>query len=238
MSYLLHLDIFEGPMDLLLHLIKKNDMDIMDIPIAAITQEYLSYLDILQKMNLENAGEFLVMASTLLQIKARMLLPQPEEEKEEGPDPRAELVAKLIEYQKYKGAAVALGDKYTIQKDVFYRREPSFGDDEYILEASIFDLLGAFKNILARVKDEVKEIMYEDIPIEVKIREILAALEHKEYITFEDIFIGETRKAGFISAFLAMLELIRTKQISARQATTFGGIRIYRIHEGKIESEN
>lgn len=236
MSYVLHLDVFEGPMDLLLYLVKKNNMDVMDIAVSDITREYIAYLDMLQKLNLDSAGEFLVMAATLMQIKARMLVPQPEKVEEEGPDPRAELVAKLLEYQKYKEAANVLSEKYVVQREVYYRQEPQFSQDEYILEANIFDLLGAFRNILARAKEEVKEILYEDIPIETKIREILTALEHKEYMTFEELFSEETGKADLIAAFLALLELIRTKQITARQAKVFSNVRIYRVKPSTEDS--
>lgn len=228
MSHQIHIDVFEGPMDLLLHLIKKENVDITDIPITEITREYLGYLGLIQKLSLDNAGEFLVMVSTLLQIKAKTLMPETEKESDEGPDPRADLVAKLLEYKKFKEAARILSEKYAANREVFYREEPVFEKDDFIVEATVFDLLGAFKSILSRVKDEIKEIIYEDIPVESKIREILTALEHKEYITFEDIFALETRRAGFIAAFLAMLELIRTKQILARQSKIFGGIRMYK----------
>src|SRR5437762_9764165 len=115
------LEIFEGPLDLLLHLIKKNDLEISDIPIAQITHEYLAYLDLMKDLDLETAGEFLVMASTLMQIKAQMLLPSPEVEPEEGPDPRTELINKLLEYQQYKEAANILGGYNEKAKDTFYR---------------------------------------------------------------------------------------------------------------------
>lgn len=229
MSHYLHLDVFEGPMDLLLHLIKKSNMDIMDIPLSDITREYTTYVEVIQKLNLDNAGEFLVMAATLMQIKARMLMPVPEKEAEEGPDPRADLMAKLLEYKKYKEAAHVLSDRYAINRDVHYRTEPEFDQEDYLLEANIFDLLSAFRNILSVVKDEIKEIMFNDIPVETKIRDILTLLEHKEYIMFEDIFQGETRRMGIIASFLAILELVRTKQIFARQAHMLKGIRIYGI---------
>ncbi|MFH1378636.1 MAG: segregation/condensation protein A [bacterium] len=229
MSHYLHLDVFEGPLDLLLHLIKKSNLDIMDISISDITREYTEYIEIIQKLNLENAGEFLVMAATLMQIKARMLVPVPEKEADEGPDPRADLIAKLLEYKKYKEAAHILSDKYAINRGVHYRTEPEFSQDEYLLEANIFDLLSAFKNILSAASAEVKEIMYEDIPIEIKIRDILTLLGNKEYIMFDDIFTSVTSRAGIIASFLAILELIRTKQIIARQAAKFKGIRIYHL---------
>src|SRR3982751_4520955 len=125
------LENFEGPLDLLLFLIRKNDLDIYDIPIASITQEYLSYLDVIKDLNLETAGEFLVMASTLMQIKAQMLLPSPEGAEAEGPDPRQELVNKLLEYQRYKEAAGLLTVYNEKAKDVYYRQvPPPFSEDE------------------------------------------------------------------------------------------------------------
>src|SRR5207245_1041518 len=130
-----------GPLDLLLFLIRKNDLDIYDIPIANITQEYLSYLDLIKELNLETAGEFLVMASTLMQIKAQMLLPSPEGEEAEGPDPRTELINKLLEYQRYKEAASMLTTYNEKAKDVYYcQAPPPFKDDEFVLSASVFEL--------------------------------------------------------------------------------------------------
>ena len=138
------LENFEGPLDLLLFLIKKNDLEIYDIPIASITQEYLSYLDLIKELNLETAGEFLVMASTLMQIKAQMLLPSPEGEAAEGPDPREELINKLLEYQRYKEAASMLSIYNEKAKDIYYRQvPPPFSRDEFTLSASVFDLMAA-----------------------------------------------------------------------------------------------
>src|SRR4051794_2869465 len=134
------LENFEGPLDLLLYLIRKNDLDIYDIPIAQITQEYLGYLDLIKVLNLEMAGEFLVMASTLMQIKAQLLLPSPEGEEAEGPDPREELISKLLEYQRYKEAASLLSVYNEKAKDIYYRQvPPPIGEDEFVLSASVFD---------------------------------------------------------------------------------------------------
>src|SRR5580704_15135869 len=164
------LENFEGPLDLLLFLIRKNDLDIYDIPIAQITQEYLSYLDLIKELNLEMAGEFLVMASTLMQIKAQMLLPSPEGEAAEGPDPRAELINKLLDYQRYKEAASLLTVYNEKAKDVFYRQVlPSFGEDDFVLSASVFDLMEAFQHVLDDAPQEVGQIIREEIPLEVKI---------------------------------------------------------------------
>jgi segregation and condensation protein A len=223
-----HLEVFEGPLDLLLHLIQKNDLDVYDIPISQITSEYLAYIDILKEMQLDVAGEFLVMASTLMQIKARTLLPAPAVEGEEGPDPRAELVNRLLEYQRYKEASRDLEKRLQNNKDFHYRGAPVFSEDDYTLDVSLFDLLDAFRDVLKELRPEVREILYEEIPIEVKIREVLTFLEGRDYATFREILRRETTRHALIVTFLALLELIRLKQIVARQTDLFGEIRVYR----------
>ena len=231
------LDNFEGPLDLLLFLIKKNDLDIKDIPIAQITQEYLTYLDLMKDLNLETAGEFLVMASTLMQIKAQMLLPTPEAAADEGPDPRAELMSKLMEYQQYKEAASILAVYSDKAKDVFYRViPPRFGEEDYVLKASVFDLMNAFRRILEEAPKEVSQILRDEMTVETKIREILDILTERASLSFEELFAGAQRRIDLIVTFLAMLELIRLKQIVARQAELFGAIRIYRADAAPAES--
>ena len=229
------LDNFEGPLDLLLFLIKKNDLDIKDIPIAQITQEYLGYLDLMKDLNLETAGEFLVMASTLMQIKAQTLLPAPEAIADEGPDPRAELMNKLLEYQQYKEAAGILAGYNEKAKDVFYRViPPRFGEDDYVLKASVFDLMNAFKRILEEAPKEVGQILREEMTVETKIREILDVLTERASLGFDELFAEARRRIDLIVTFLAMLELIRLKQIVARQAELFGEIRIYRTDAAPV----
>ncbi len=231
------LENFEGPLDLLLFLIRKNDLDIYDIPISSITQEYLSYLDLIKELNLETAGEFLVMASTLMQIKAQMLLPSPEGEEAEGPDPRAELINKLLEYQRYKEAASMLTTFNEKAKDVFYRQAPPpFSEEEFVLSASVFDLLGAFNRILEEAPREVEQILRDEIPLEVKIRWILDLLSEKENVAFTDLFTPGARRLEMVVTFMALLELIRLKQITARQADVFGEIRVYRAEGFPIKS--
>lgn len=238
------LENFEGPLDLLLYLIRRDDLNVYDIPIAQITQEYLSYLDLMKELNLETAGEFLVMASTLMQIKAQMLLPSPEGEQAEGPDPREELVNKLLEYQRYKEAASMLtvfGEK---AKDVYYRQvPPPFNKDEFILSASVFDLMAAFQRVLDEAPKEVSQILRDEIPLEVKIRHILDLLAENESVAFEDLFSSGARRLELVVTFMALLELIRQKQITARQSDIFGPIRLYRAEgfpiksaEGSVES--
>jgi segregation and condensation protein A len=224
------LEIFEGPLDLLLHLIKKNDLEIKDIPIAEITHEYLQYLDLMKDLNLEMAGEFLVMASTLMQIKAQMLLPVPDAaEVEGGPDPRSELVNKLLEYQRFKEAAGVLSLYNEKSKDIYYRKTPpAFDQDDFLLHATTLDLLTAFKRVLDQAPREVGQILREEITIEIKIREVLELLTGKESVAFEELFTSH-RRIDLIVTFLAILELIRTKQVVAMQSETFGHIRIYRL---------
>jgi segregation and condensation protein A len=225
------LEMFEGPLDLLLHLIKKNDLDIKDIPIAQITHEYLGYLDLMKDLNLEMAGEFLVMASTLMQIKAQMLLPAPDALQEEsGPDPRAELVNKLLEYQRFKEAAGMLSVYNEKAKDIYYRRiPPAFEREDFLLRATSLDLLTAFKRVLDQAPREVGQILREEITIEAKIREILDLLEEKSSLAFEELFVPGGQRIHLIITFLALLELIRLKQIVAMQSETFGNIRIFRL---------
>jgi segregation and condensation protein A len=231
MNYNVHLEIFEGPLDLLLYLIRKNDLDIYDIPISQITAEYLEYLDLMKELNLDFASEFLVMAATLMQIKSRMLLPSENTvEDEEEIDPRAELVARLLEYEKYKEAGKILSQKELNEQGVFYRFNPVLNENDFVIDATLFDLIESFRKVFNELPKEVKEIVYEEIPIEQKIREILDLLEGRKYINFTEILKKETTRMGLIVVFLAMLELIRLKQIVARQSKLFGEIRIYRVN--------
>ena len=228
-DYKVRLEVFEGPLDLLLHLVKKNDLDIFNIPIAEITADYLNYIKLFRKLNLDFAGEFLVMASTLIHIKSRMLLPSIETVEEEEPeDPRAALAARLMEYEKFKEAASILKEREVIQKGIYGRLPLIPQDEDYTIEATLFDLLDAFQRVAFRVEKEVREIIQEDIKVEDRIQEILSLLENKRFINFEAIFSGQTTKRLLIVTFLALLELIRLKMVFARQARLFGDIRIYK----------
>lgn len=222
------LDVFEGPLDLLLYLIKKNDLNIHDIPLSRITADYVAVIDLMKDLNLNAAGEFLVMAATLMQIKARSLLPAPTAEAEEENDPRANLVQRLLEYQRYKEAAKHLEQKLASHKDVHYRGTPHLSDGDYTMEASLFDLLDAFRDVLQNLKPRVREIESEDVPIEVKIKDILGYLGDRPYATFKEILLRERTRRALIVTFLAVLELIRLRQIVARQMESFGDIRVYR----------
>lgn len=231
MTYQVKINIFEGPLDLLLHLIQKNDLDIYDIPISEITNEYLNYLDLMKELNLTVAGEFLVMAATLMQIKARTLLPIETSAEDEGPDPRAELIQKLLEYQKFKQVSQFLEDKFETQRDVYFRGAPIFSKEDQILDLSLFKLFEAFKGVLESADTGVREILYEEIPVEVRIREILDVLEAKPFITFQELFPQGISRNGLVVTFLALLELIRLKQVRVTQPTAFGDIHINRVKE-------
>ena len=197
-----HLNVFEGPMDLLLHLIKKDNLDVAEVNVSEITKQYLEYLNVMKELNLEIAGEFLVMASTLMQIKAKSLLPsQVPTSENEGPDPAKELIAKLLEYQKYKEAGKFLEEKLEENKDNFYKSAPIFDNGEKVLNLQLFDLLSAVKRAFDRL-DERKRIellKIEEFPIENKMEKVVTMLKSRQWVLLDDIFVGETKKRGMFS---------------------------------------
>jgi len=237
MSYEIHTPIFEGPLDLLLHLIKKNDMEIKDITVSQITGEFLEYVNLMKNLNLDIAGEFLVMASTLLEMKSRSMLPDDEEAREEAEEFISDLKTRLEEYQKYKQVAQILAEREEANRGIFYRSKPEFSTDDYTLDVSCFDLLDTFKNIITVLTEDVKKIVYEEIPIERKISEILETLKEKKFMSFADFLRREKTRMGVVVSFMAVLELIRLGQLIARQKERFGEIRLYLI-EYKPEDEN
>ena len=220
-------------MDLLLHLIKKHELDIYSIPIALITQQYLQYIEIMKSLDMEIAGEFLVMASTLTHIKSKMLLPPPEnaEGEEDGVDPRAELIRRLLEYKSFKEAAASLESKEETWSQVFTRQaetapELPAEEEPLLFDFHLFDLLSALKEVMARVPEAGFEITAEAVSITEKISQILARLEAVDSLLFADLFEGSTSRAQVIGTFLALLELIKTRIVKAVQIEEFGAIRI------------
>jgi segregation and condensation protein A len=232
MTYEIKLDIFEGPMDLLLYLIKKNEIDIYNIPMAIITEQYLQHLEVMKSLNLDLAGEYLVMASTLIHIKSRMLLPQPEEPEAEELDPRADLVRQLLEYQAFKEAALSLDSRLMLGRDTFKREAPPENvgeeDEEELVELNIFDLVLAFQRIVVNLRqDEIMEIDVEKMTIAERINEIMERLGTEKDMSFTDLF-GETpTRKRIIYTFLAILELMKLRLIRAFQSGSFGPIRIF-----------
>jgi segregation and condensation protein A len=226
---------FEGPLDLLLHLIKKNELNIYDIPIALITQQYLDYLELMTELNLDTVGEFLVMAATLIHIKSRTLLPRPDptQDDPEG-DPREELIRRLLEHQKFKAAAELLHEK-EIQRSAQWGRPDAVVNSvvgeapEPEVEVDLFSLMAAFRQVLDRVKQRPKVMLPpEQIPIEARIEQLLHRLSTSEACGFEDLFEDVQTKPGVVVTFLALLEMIRLKLIRVFQQGNFGPIRIYK----------
>lgn len=228
-GYQVTLDLFEGPLDLLLFLVKKDDLDIHNIPIAHITKEYLAYLDLLKEFNLEIAGEFLVMAATLMAYKARALLPSQETPgEEEGPDPASELAQKLLEYQKFKEATKYLSAKADEMSNVYFRGAPHFEEADKSPNLSLFELMDHIRVILEDAEDDSREVAGEEFPIELKMEKILFLLSDKPVIDWEELFADERKRRGIIACFLAMLELTKLQKIFIRQDANFGKIRIFR----------
>ncbi len=230
MSYKVKLEIFEGPLDLLLYLIKKDEIDILDIPIAKITAQYLEYLELMQLLDLDIAGEFLVMAATLMHIKSRLLLPPQEREILEEPeeDPRQELVRRLLEYQKFKEAAQHLEEMGLERSRHFVRSEtpPVIEEGEYF-EASLFDLITAFSKVLTSVpRKTFQEIVIDEFTVEEKIGYILDILKEKTRTYFTNLFENMKNKMEVVCTFLALLELIRIKEAVVRQPKLFGPILV------------
>ena len=236
MAYEIKLDVFEGPLDLLLYLIKKNEIDIYNIPVALITDQYLQYLQIMRSLNLDLAGEYLVLASTLIHIKSRMLLPQVEEadaESEDDQDPRSELVQQLLEYKAYKEAALCLDGRPLLERDVFKRAYPlpetevSEEDSSECIELDIFDLINALQKIVNQIdKDEYLEVQSERISLADRINEIIERLTQTRTLTFQDLFDDHVDRRMIIYTLLAVLELMKLRLIKAYQSGPFGVIRI------------
>lgn len=239
-AYCVRLDEFEGPLDLLLHLIKKHEINIYDIPIAVITKQYLDSISLLKALNLDVAGEFLVMAATLIQIKSRMLLPvesDGDEDDEGGEDPRAELVRRLLEYKQFKDAAAGLGERGRQWREVFSRpalcetpapRLPGEHDDQP-LDMTLFDLVDAFQDIVQRTPVKaLVEMTAEHLTVKDRMNYILERLEQASAIPFESLFVPEEGRLVMIVTFLGLLELVRLTLVRAYQAETFGTILLSR----------
>ena len=225
------LPVFEGPLDLLLYLVEKNELEIYDIPIAAITHQYLEYLQFIEELNLELAGEFILMAASLIRLKAQLLLPRPVLEGE-AVDPRSELVEALLEYQKYKRASLFLARQEEEEQKLATRQDFSFIErkDEMILEKSVnlFDLVAAFQKILGRLPSEgaAYEIDYTQVSLEERAAVIRRLLEQKTEVAFEELFVDLPVRLIMVVTFLAVLELAKRQEIYILQPSPFGPLRV------------
>jgi len=248
-DYAVDLDVFQGPMDLLLYLIQKDEIDIYDIPIARITEQYLRYVEMLKLLNLENAGEYILMAATLIRIKAQMLLPRDTREDDEL-DPREELTRALLEYRKFKEVGEILGEKRELESRL--APVPGFGNGYGGTQAvlaqttTLFDLLTAFHDVMADFKEDSDYIVnHEDLTVEDRIGVIETLLKDREFATFPELFADIRAKLVAILTFLAILEMARLHRITVRQAMVFSEIRIYRTdlfwpaaHRAETEDES
>jgi segregation and condensation protein A len=234
-DYPVRLDNFEGPLDLLLHLIKKNELNVYDIPIALVTRQYLDYLDLMSELNLDIAGEFLVMAATLIHVKSRMLLPRPDPTQDDPEeDPREALIRRLVEHQRFKAAAELLHEK-EIQRSAQWGRPDGAVTDaigeppEPEVDVDLFSLMTAFRQVLERARQRPRVILPpEQVSIESRIEQLSARLSETDACGFEDLFADVQTRGGMIVTFLALLEMIRLKLIRVFQQGNFGPIRVYK----------
>lgn len=241
--YNIKIPVFEGPLDLLLHLIRENKIDIYDIPIALITHQYLQYIEVMKELNLEIAGEFLVIAATLIHIKSKMLLPVDEDlSEDEQEDPRLELVQRLLEYQTFKDAALDLREREEEWADIFHREpvkieytETDDTEGQYLFDMNLFDLLGAFKKLLDKAPPEVVQITRETLTVKDKISLIMEILEEKDTVRFEDLFKEDRSRRQLIISFVALLELIRLGLVRAYQEKDFGNIWLINPQKKEIQ---
>jgi segregation and condensation protein A len=235
LPYQVHIENFEGPLDLLLHLIKKSEINIYDIPIHLIAKQYLTYIEAMESLNLTVAGEFLVMASTLLQIKSKMLLPPDEVvvDEEDGPDPREELVRRLLEYKRFKEAARQLDEHEQLWREVYSRGQSqaaALEPDESLLDSvSLFELVDVLQGILDRNPGKrFMEIVPDNLTVRERMNAILEMLEEQESINFVDLFEPACHRLVIIVTFLALLELMRLRTARVFQPEHFGPILVSR----------
>ena len=246
MVYKCKLKIFEGPLDLLLHLLKEQKMDICDIPIAEITKQYMQYLEMMQELNLELVGEYLVMAAELTRIKSKTLLPSPEMSEEDdfggGEDPRSELMRRLREYQRYRDAAFELRMKEHDRQQVFSRggeiEIEENSETPELMDATVFDLFTAYQKILdSKSFEKDYEIEITTMSVTDQMQYILDILNSSDSVTFESLFTVLNSKQEIIVTFLGILELMRLKLMRVQQSQHFETIRIYKSADQKTQDD-
>jgi segregation and condensation protein A len=222
--------VFEGPMDLLIHLIRKHEVDIYDIPVGLITEQYLAYLEWIKLLNIDNVGDFLLMASTLAHIKSRMLLPVHGEDDEEE-DPRLEIVRPLSEYLQVKSAAEELANRNMLGDKIFTRHpniKEYLKEDQDLIQVGLFELIDAFQKILSRVaQDHTVDLASDQVSIKDQMNQIIAILEEKGSIAFTELFVKDCEKSFIIVTFLALLELMKLGLIHVAQHAQSGVIRLF-----------
>jgi segregation and condensation protein A len=223
---------FAGPLDLLLFLLRQERADIFDIPIARITEKYLEYIRLMKRLDISVAADFLVMAATLIEIKSKMLLPRDPmaAEDEEIEDPRQELVDRLLEYEKFKTAAGMLYERAAVEQAVFTRGPIESDENSAEIDASVFDLLTVFQNIMARHVDEVKmEIQREEISLADMIKTLRRRIMEENELSLLAVFEEMHSKRELVTAFIAVLEIVRTEGFKLFQSKTFGDVILRKV---------
>ncbi len=240
-EYTVKLDLFEGPLDLLLFLIRKNEIDIYDIPIASITEQYLEYLDLMKSLNVNIAADFLSMASTLVYVKSRLLLPSGSADDEE--DPRMEIVRPLLEYMQFKEAAELLGERELLNRDVFVRdfmpeEMKEFEEERELVQVSLFELLAAFKLVMEQHSAAKNVRIPSERPSVKDLMEVLLErLVSGGPLLFLDLFQGSVTRVDLVTTFLAVLELVKMRKAKIFQSAGDGLIHLYPVADGEIELE-
>jgi segregation and condensation protein A len=248
-SYRVELDLFTGPLDLLLYLVRRNEVDILDLPIARITDQFREFLEVLEILDLDLVGDFVVVASSLAEIKSRMVLPASEDDQpadDEPPlqedDARSELIHRLLEYKKFKDAAAALDERAAEWQERYPRLSddrPSVGKDpasDFIKEVELWDLISALSRILRRKDvEEEASIRYDDTPIQVHVERIASKVRAEGEVRFTSLFDAETLRSRIVGMFLAVLELLRHHGFRAVQYEAYGEITIYPPEDGRTE---
>ncbi len=244
MEYRVELDVFSGPLDLLLFLVRKHELNIFDIPIAEITDQYVRYLESIRVVDMDVAGEFLVMASTLMEIKSRLLLPREESEAGEEEDPRAELVRQLLEYKRFRDAAAQLQELAEEHQRRFPRLASSLEGSavdpasEPIRDVELWDLVSAFGRLMRQtLATAASTIVYDDVPIEQCMERILERVGQERPVPFTALFDGTPTRAALVSMFLALLELIRQHKIRVEQPELFGEIWLVRNESDPVPAK-
>jgi len=241
-DYRVNLEVFEGPLDLLLHLIRKNDLDVADIPIAFLLEEYMRYLDTIKELNIDLAGDFLLMAAELTHIKSRMLLPEEDAAaaEDEGEDPRSDLIKRLLEYQRYKDASERIAARTMLGRDVFVPQVPErvTPAGEGPIEADMFELVDAFSRILKRIpQQEFHDIAVDRISVNDRIYQILAAIKQGTTVTIEGLLPAQVARYDIVITFIALLEMCRLRLIRVYQSAVHGQIHIQNIMDEVKEED-
>jgi segregation and condensation protein A len=241
-TFRVELDAFRGPLDLLLYLVRKHEVDVVDLPIASITDQFVVYLDVLQELDIDRVGEFIEMAGVLIEIKSRMVLPHADEVQEPVEDPRKDLVEQLLEYKKYRDAASMLEDRFRTWQDHFGRlsiERPPTGDelaDEPIHEVELWDLVSAFSRIMRDYQGGPQtNIQYDDVPIHVHMERIAATLNERGRLALGELFESGMPKSRLVGLFLAVLELVRHHDVRTEQNRLFGEIFVFPGAEGDVK---